>query len=104
MYKVAVIGARDTVLGFKALGLDTFPSAPDDELRRLFKQITGPQAEYGIVYLEEELAEFLSEEIKAFNSKPTPAIIMIPGRDGSKGISMRALHDSVVRAIGTDIL
>lgn len=104
MYKVAVIGGRDTVLGFKALGLDAYPAVADDELKRLFRRVTKDDAGYAIIYIEETLAEFLTEEIRMFNDRPTPAIIMIPGRDGSKGLSMTALHESVLRAIGADIL
>ena len=36
MYKIAVIGGGDTVTGFKALGLDTFPvSGPEEATRTL---------------------------------------------------------------------
>ena len=33
-----------------------------------------------------------------------PAIILIPGREGSLGIGKAALQDAVERAVGIDIL
>jgi len=104
MYKIAVMGGADTVLGFKALGLDTHPVSSDDEVRRVFKRLTDPDAKYAIVYMEERLSLLLADEIAMFNDKVVPAVILIPGRDGSMGLGLTALHDSVIRAVGTDIL
>ena len=104
MYKIAVMGGADTVLGFKALGLDTHPVSNDDEARRVFKRLTDPEEKYAIIYMEERLSLLLAEEIARFNDKPVPAVILIPGRDGSMGLGLTALHDSVIRAIGADIL
>ena len=35
MYKIGVMGGRETVMGFKALGLDVFPVDSADEARQL---------------------------------------------------------------------
>lgn len=95
-------------MGFGALGLDTYAAAPNEELRRLFQKITSAHSEYAILYIEEALAEYLAEylaeEISVFRDRPAPAIIMIPGRDGSRGIGAQALRDAVARALGTDVL
>ena len=104
MYKIAVMGGADTVLGFKALGLDTVPVNDDDEARRAFRRLTVPESRYAIIYIEERLSQLLASEIAEFNDKPIPAIILIPGRDGSMGLGLTALHDAVIRAVGTDIL
>ncbi|MDR0446689.1 MAG: V-type ATP synthase subunit F [Oscillospiraceae bacterium] len=104
MYKIAVMGGTDTVLGFKALGLDTHPVADDDEARRVFRKLTAPEERYAIIYMEERLSRVLAEEIAEFHDKATPAVILIPGRDGSMGLGLTALHDAVIRAVGADIL
>ena len=104
MYKIAVMGGADTVLGFKALGLDTAPVSDDDDARRTFKRLTAPEAQYAIIYIEERLSLVLASEIAEYNDKPVPAIILIPGRDGSMGLGLTALHDAVIRAVGADIL
>ena len=104
MYKIAVMGGTDTVLGFKALGLDTYPVAGADEARKVFAEVTDADRRYAVIYMEEELSKTLSAEIAKFSEKVTPAIILIPGRDGSQGLGLTALHEAVVKAIGADIL
>ena len=98
------MGGIDTVIGFKALGLDTFPVSDADEAKQIFNKITGPDENYAVIYLEENLSKTLSAEIARYTEKVTPAIILIPGRDGSQGLGLTALHEAVRRAIGSDIL
>ena len=104
MYKIAVMGGRDTVMGFKALGLDTYPVSDAAEAKSVFSKITAPDEEYAVIYLEEGLSLDLTQEISRFTNRVYPAIILIPGRDGSQGLGLTALQDAVIRAIGTDIL
>ena len=98
------MGGRETVMGFKALGLDTFPVDNLDEARHVFREITREEEQYAIIYVEENLAEGLQHEIDKCKDQPTPAIILIPGRDGSMGLGLSALQAAVERAVGTNIL
>ena len=104
MLKIAVIGGRDTVMGFKALGLETYPAADAAEAGRVLKSLTRGSGEYAIIYIEEGFAAELSAEINKFKDSPTPAIILIPGREGSIGLGQSALKAAVERAVGTNIL
>lgn len=105
MLKIAVIGGRETVVGFKALGLDVFPVAGVSEAREALHSLTHEaKDEYAIIYIEENLAQDLEHEIAKFNSVPSPAIILIPGREGPLGLAQSALKAAVEKAVGTDIL
>ena len=106
MYKIAVMGAPDTVIGFKALGLDTFPVREADEARQLLRQLTKPEREdeYAIIYMEETIARELGADIGKFKDSPSPAIILIPGKEGSLGLGQSALQAAVERAVGANIL
>lgn len=104
MLKIAVIGAQETVMGFKALGLDACPAANAAEAKEALKLLTAENSGYAIIYIEEGLASELKTEIDKFKDSPTPAIIMIPGRDGSIGLGLSALQSAVERAVGTNIL
>lgn len=104
MLKIAVIGGGDTVMGFKALGLETYPAADAAEAGRVLKSLTRDSDEYAIIYIEESFAAELSAEINKFKDSPTPAIILIPGREGSIGLGQSALKAAVERAVGTNIL
>ena len=104
MLKIAVIGSSQTVMGFKALGLEACPAATVEEAREALKRLTAEDSEYAIIYIEENLSVQLKAEIDKFKDSPTPAIILIPGRDGSSGLGLSALKAAVERAVGTNIL
>lgn len=91
-------------MGFKALGLETCPAANAQEAREALRHLTRESEEYALIYIEETLAAQLTAEIGRFKDSPTPAIILIPGREGSIGLGQTALKDAVERAVGTNIL
>ena len=91
-------------MGFKALGLETFPAADVGEASKALRSLTRDSGDYAIIYIEENLAAQLSSEIDKFKDSPTPAIILIPGREGSLGLGQTALKAAVERAVGTNIL
>ncbi len=104
MNKIAVIGGRETVIGFKALGLETYAAADAAEAGQILRRLTRESEDYAILYIEEALAAALSHEIDRFKDSPRPAIILIPGREGSIGLGQSALKAAVERAVGTNIL
>lgn len=101
-YKIAVLGDRESVLGFQALGLDVFPVVSVDEARRTLHRLA--KESYAIVYLTEQLARHMDEELARYKDELTPAVILIPGKEGSLGIGMANVKRSVERAVGADIL
>lgn len=106
MLKIAVIGGRDTVMGFKALGLMVRPVTTSDEAREALHSLTrgDSKEEVAIIYLEETFAAELEPEIARYKDKPSPAIILIPGRDGTLGLGLSALRSAVEKAVGSNIL
>lgn len=102
MYKIGVIGDRESVLGFKAVGLDVFPCMDKDEAKRTLNRIA--KEDYAIIYITERLCKDMVEEIEKYKDMRIPAIIPIPGMDGSYGIGLSNLKKSVERAVGADIL
>jgi len=91
-------------MGFKALGLETCPAANSAEATKILRSLTHDRTDYAIIYIEETLAADMSAEISKFKDSPTPAIILIPGREGSIGLGTSALKTAVERAVGTNIL
>ena len=91
-------------MGFKALGLETYPVLDAAEATQTLRRLTRESEDYAIIYIEENLAEQLAGEINKFKDSPTPAIILIPGREGSLGLGLSALNAAVERAVGTNIL
>ena len=99
MLKIAVIGSAETVIGFKALGLETWPAADAAQAKEALRRLTAGGEETAIIYIEEALSVPLQSEIDKFKDRPTP-----PGRDGSAGLGLSALNAAVERAVGTNIL
>lgn len=102
MYKIAVMGDPDSVLGFKALGLDVFPVESVDVAKSTLHRLAKESC--AVVYLTEQLAVHMDEELARYKDELTPAIILIPGKEGSLGIGMANVKKSVERAVGADIL
>ena len=102
MYKIAVMGDQDSVLGFKALGLEVCPAATAEEGRQALHRMV--KENYAIIYMTEQLAAQMSADIARYKDALTPAIILIPGKEGSLGIGMAGVKTAVERAVGADIL
>ncbi|GAB1475902.1 V-type ATP synthase subunit F [Bacillota bacterium] len=102
MSKIGVIGDRSSVLGFKAVGLDVFPAADLAEAKSILARIA--KEEYAIIYITEKFCKDMVDETEKYREKRIPAIVPIPGIDGSYGIGMANLKRSVERAVGADIL
>ena len=102
MYKVAVLGDRDSIYGFAALGLDTYPIEDTEEAAKLLKDLA--DKDYAVIYITESLQSVLESEIDNYVSMVTPAIIPIPGVSGNTGKGMRNIKKSVERAVGSDII
>ena len=91
-------------MGFKALGLEACPVANTEEARETLRRLTKDSEDYAIIYVEENLAQELQHEIDKFKDVPKPAIILIPGKEGSLGVGKRSIQSAIERAVGADIL
>ena len=102
MYKIGAIGDRDSVLGFSALGVEVaFADTSSEaihELRRFARD------QFAVIYITEQLAQYMQEEIAVYKDRLTPAVILIPRKSGSLGIGLDAVRKSVERAVGADII
>ena len=101
MYKIAVMGDYDSIYGFAALGLDTFPVTSQEAGERLHQLVADG---YGIIYITEALAADLRQETARYEGQILPAIIEIPGVSGNTGSGVRGVKKSVEQAVGSDIL
>ena len=101
-YRIAVLGDQASVLGFKALGLEVCPVTTPEEGREALHRMA--KENYAISYMTEQLAAQLPAEIARYKDALTPAIILIPGKEGSLGIGMDNVKTAVERAVGADIL
>ena len=102
MYKIAAIGDRDSVLGFKALGLETVFAESGEEAKAAIARLV--KEECAVIYLTEQLAREIPAEIDRYTNALRPSIILIPGKAGSLGIGIENVNKTVEKAVGSNIL
>lgn len=104
MVKVAVMGDYDSIYGFAAVGLSTFPIKNNsaEEGSRILRNLA--ENGFGVIYITEELAAVLAGEINRYRNMTSPAIILIPGVRDNTGEGIASVKKSVEQAVGSDIL
>ena len=102
MYKIAVMGDRDSVYGFATLGMDTFPFTDALEASRTLRRLS--ESGYAVVYSTEGLADLMQSEIDRYREQMLPAIILMPGVSGNTGSGINGVKKSVEQAVGSDII
>ena len=85
--KIAVVGDKGSVLGFKSVGFEVFMTTTQQETREVMQALC--KADYGIIFITEQAYLQVPEIIDEYKERPTPAIIPIPGKDGNLGIGIK---------------
>ena len=102
MYRIGVVGDKDSILAFKALGIDVYPVTEPDEARITINKMAAEK--YAIIFVTEQIAKNLEETIERYNRELIPAVILIPSNQGSLNIGMQRINDNVEKAVGVNIL
>jgi V/A-type H+-transporting ATPase subunit F len=102
MSEIAMVGDRDSILGFKALGVSIFPAETKGEaigiLRNLIEQ------EFKIAFITEQVAPDAETIADEMADRTMPVIMMIPSNRGTTGVGMQRMQGLVRKAAGADIL
>ena len=96
MYKVAVVGDYDSIYGFAALGLETFPVSDVKETEKVFLELAS--GSYAVIYITEAAAAGIETAIDRYREQP------LPGISGNTGKGVESVKHSVEQAVGSDIL
>lgn len=99
--RIAVVGDWNSILGFRALGLETVPVKNAQEAKEAVRELA--KEDCAVIYLTEQLAKDMTDTLQRYKDALRPAIILIPGREGSLGIGQSNIESAIKRAIGTDI-
>ena len=102
MYRMAVIGDKDSIYGYAALGMKVTPVTEDIEAVKKLRELA--ENDYAVIYITEALAARIPGEIARYREQMLPAIILIPGVYGNTGAGIANVKKSVEQAVGSDIL
>ena len=100
---IAVMGDKESIKGFSAVGIDAVVCDEPTEATTVFKEII-EKDKYAVIYITEELFEQAHKEIERYSESAVPAVIPIPGAKGNTGIGSARLSSFVEQAVGSDIL
>ena len=75
--KVAVLGNKNLVLPFKALGCEVFYVENENDFHEAKKQIEN-HGDFAILFIIDETAKKFEKEIEYFYNKTSPAVLVIP--------------------------
>ena len=98
--KIAIIGEKDTILGFKPLGIETHPVINAKEAEERLKTLAQDR-DYATIYLTESLSSQLKELIAGLSKFSN--IVVVPGKGETLGLARERLKKISERALGTDI-
>lgn len=112
-YKLAIIGTKDQILGFKALGATAVNANNAEEAKERLFELVAEEIEiedgetrkkYAIIFiLEEYMATLTKEDYKKLNKEALPAVVPIPGVKGTAGFGLTRIKRMVEQAVGSDI-
>ena len=94
--RIAVVGDWNSILGFRALGLETYPATSPEQAKDILRRLAKENC--AVVYLTEQLARDMADTLRRYKDALRPAIILIPGREGSLGIG-QSIHYGSFRCL-----
>lgn len=99
--KMAIIGDGDSVLAFKAGGVDAYPVSHVEQARDVLKKLA---KEYQIIFITDVIADKIDDVIKKYLTDAYPIILSVPSGSGSNGYGMQGIKKAMEKALGVDIL
>ena len=111
-FSVAIVGPREEVLCFRAVGVEIFGASDANsaiEILRKIKKSFGANEEnsakkFAVVFVIEEILQKIApEELEKLSAGALPAIIALPGKKGASGAGLQKINRLVEKAIGSNI-
>lgn len=100
--RTAFIGDADSVLGFRALGVETYTPLSGTEALGIFRKLVKEKA--AVIMITEDMLIHLKSEVDQVVSLPVPAIVVLPGVSGSKHTGEDTIRNLIIRAVGVDLM
>ncbi len=102
MYKIGLIGDRDTIMGFRALGLETYEVITREDTTAALQSVM--KEDYALIFMTERTYALVPDLLREFRERSLPVINIIPDNRGNLGLGMKRMRSMVEKAVGADIL
>ena len=97
---MAIIGDGDSILAFRAVGVDVFSVKNAETAEETLKKLA---KEYKIIFVTEDVAVKIDATIKRFLAEPYPIVVSVPGNAGANGYGIECVKRAMDKALGVDI-
>jgi V/A-type H+/Na+-transporting ATPase subunit F len=102
MSRIAFIGDRDSVWGFRAFGIDVYPVSDLSDAEEILRAVI--ESAHAVVFVTEDIYESCGDLISEYRALALPTVTVLPSVTGSRGLAATEIHEAVSAAIGADIL
>lgn len=99
---IAFIGDVDTVLGFRALGVETIVPDDADDARKQFERLVKQKT--SVIMITEKIMDFLQEQMEEVVHMAIPAVVVLPGITGTLKRGEDTIRELIIRAVGVDLM
>ena len=99
--KIAVLGNKDIVVLFKAVGCDVFSPAGRDKIRATLNKLI---QNYKIILIQTDYAKLCEDLIEQTRISAYPVIVVIPNKDEQNNYALDKIMTDMERAIGAKIV
>ena len=99
--RIAVLGNKDIVVLFKAVGCDVFSPAGRDKIRATLNKLI---QNYKIILIQTNYAKLCEDLIDQTRISAYPVIVVIPNKDEQNNYALDKIMTDMERAIGAKIV
>lgn len=99
---LGAVGEKDAVMAFGAIGVRALAAETAEQTHAAIHTLVTQGAR--VIFITEAAARLAPEMIARYDGDPDVSIIPVPGTLGTDGYGSQRLHESVLKAIGADIL
>ncbi len=100
--KIAFIGDADSVLGFRALGVETVVPGNADSAREQFARLVKEKT--SIIMITEDMMDHLQEQIDETVHMAIPSVVVLPGITGTQRRGEDTIRELIIKAVGVDLM
>ena len=99
--KIAVIGNKDSVLVFKAVGCDVLGVEDSSKVRNILNKAL---KEYKLIFITDNYASLVEDIILDTQLSAYPVVTVIPSGTGKSDYALKQISLGVEKALGVNIL
>lgn len=100
--KIAVIGSPDSVLIFKAVGVDVYGVTDAADAQKTLLSI--PPDTYAVIFITDDFAAGMKPLLQKYKNATYPVVLPIPSAFGSTGMGLQGVYEDADKVLNSELL